>query len=630
MINEEIEKPTSAQTDASGSDHNGAQAAIDSDHRLESSAVTDDHLLGSTQADEQHLLPPPPPSQEQEIVDRPPQPGNLRLIAVIAVLVIIGLLLLGIVPRMLKQNQVDSAAQQQAGNSSAVQYILPYKTPPFQDVVLPGTVQAVQQTAINARAQGYVKQLFVDIGAQVVKGQLLATIETPDLDQQTAQGQAQLSGSVAGLAQARAGLVSQQGNLAQAEANLSRADASLAQARQALAQSEAQLAQARQSAAQQEANLDQAQANLDLATVTNQRYQNLVKQGAIDQETADQQYANYRTTLANVQALKAALAASVANTASFQAGVGSALANVKAYQDGVVASQAAVATARANVDSSRAIVTASQANVTSNQANLERLQVLQGFNRVTAPFSGVITARNVDEGALIGASGNAGSGSSVGSASAGTSTSATPASGGSIGNSSTVTAPSNSSSSSSSASASSSGSLFSEAQLNLMKVYVNIPQVYASEVAPGIHAKVTPPTSTGKQFDGVVARTAGALDPSSRTLVTEIRIPNANAALRPGMFAEVSFHLPTGSSGMMVPDTAIVFNTQNTQVIVVTPDNKLHFQEITVSRDFGRASEVIAGLRGEEHLVATPTDSMREGQAVRATAAPPNSVPGQS
>ncbi len=623
------------------------QRLLDNGH---GSTVPSDHLLTpGTQVDEQHLLPAPkanvdgngngetmsrtnhgpgkadaPPANPQQKPDPDkPKPGNLWLIAGIAILVLLLLLLIGVVQRLHSRSNVKKAQTSQTNGQQSVQVVSPSKAPAFQDAIIPGDIQAVQQTSINAQASGYVQKVLVDIGDKVKAGEVLAIIETPDLNQQVAQARAQLVASQAQLAQSRAGVVGQQGNLAQAEANLARSESSVAQAREQVAQAQAQLAQSRESAAQQRSNLTQAKANRDLALVTNKRYQNLVREGAVDQETADQQAATYQTSQANVDALQAALNASISNILSFQAGVNAAVANVKAFQGGVAASQAAVATAIANVSAARSVVASSIANVTSNQANLKRLIVLQGYNRVTAPFTGVITARNIDNGALIGSSGAeaSGSGDSSGSAGAGVGSSGSAASGGStLGSSSNASSSSNSSlassSSSSGTSAGASGSLFSEAQLGILHIYVNVGESYSAQVHPGTVAKISVASIPGRVFQGTVARTADALDPSSRTLVTEVRLLNPSGILKPGMFSEVAFHLKS-APGLLVPDTTVITNTDNTQVIVVTPDHKLHFQPVTVARDYGNVSLITSGLKGNEQLVATPTDAMLEGQKVQ-------------
>ena len=258
---------------------------------------------------------------------------------------------------------------------------------------------------MNARASGYLKQWYADIGDHVQQGQLLAVIETPETDQDVSQAKAQLAGVQAAQSQAEANLTGQVGNLEQARANLARSKASLAQAAEAVAQQQAQVAQAQQALAQQGAQLTQAQASRDLAKVTAQRYQNLVAQGATDQQSADQATVNSRTSEANVAALESAVGASQANVKAFQAAVRAGRANVGAFQEGVRASQAAVATAAANVTSSRAALAAAGANIQASEANVRRAVSLQSYQRVTAPFSGIITARNVDNGALITAGG---------------------------------------------------------------------------------------------------------------------------------------------------------------------------------------------------------------------------------
>ena len=272
-----------------------------------------------------------------------------RLAAIIAV--IFGIIfLIAVLPRLGRNKQVkaDAKSQTQADATPTVNTVPVQQPPAFDDLTLPGNIQAVQQTAIVARASGYVKRYYADIGDRVKAGQLLATIATPDLDQQVTQARAQVSQAQAAVTQAQANLNQQQANVAQGTANLSRAQAQYEQSRTDLARARAALAQAQEAAAQQNAQLAQAQANLNLARVTAQRYRNLLAEGAIDQQTTDQAVASEQTNTANVSALASALRASEANVSAYRDAVGSSLANVSAYLAGIQAGRAAVGAAQAN------------------------------------------------------------------------------------------------------------------------------------------------------------------------------------------------------------------------------------------------------------------------------------------
>ena len=535
----------------------------------------------------------------------------LVLLVLFAVLLVVGLL-----PRLHRQPQLKAAAQEQKDTTPTV-IVVSVQQPPAADVLtLPGNIQAIQQTSVTARASGYIKRWLVDIGDHVRQGQTLATIDTPDLDQQVIQARAQVSASQAALSQARAGLSNQRANLVQAYANLSRSDATLQQARTQLAQSQAALAQAQQASAQQRAQLAQAQANLDLARVTAQRYQNLLAEGAIDQQTTDQTVSSYRTNLANVQALQSAVRASQANVVAFRDAIGSSRANVAAYVEGVRSSKAQVTAAAANVNSAQANVSASADNVRSTQANLARLAVLQGYQKVTAPFEGVITARNVDNGALISSAGSVSGtdSSTVGSGAAGSTSQGNAAGGSATGSGSS---PGNGTGGTAST------SLFSIAQTGRMRIYISVPQVYAAVIQPGQTAQILVRELPGKPFLGKIARTAGALDAATRTLVTEVDVANPQGLLRPGMFGQVRVRVPHPNGELLIPDAALVTNAGGTQAVVVGQGNTLHYQPITVGRDFGQVIEVLSGLRPGEKVVGNPSDNLHEGQSVHAQAAPP-------
>ncbi len=543
---------------------------------------------------------------------KPEAKGRIWKIALVLLIVFGLLFLIGILPRLHNQPKVNAYAKSQKDSVPVVNAVAAEAPPPSDALVLPGNIEAIQQTAITARASGYLKQTFVDIGDRVHKGQLLATIQTPDVDQSVAQARAQLSQAQAAQSQAGANLNQQQANLVQNEADLSRSQATYQQSKTDLARANAALAQAQEAVAQQNAQLRQAQANLNLARVTAQRYQNLLASGAIDQQTTDQAVASFQTNQANVASLEAAGRAGLANVTAFRDAVLSSQANVKAYADGIRASQAAVGAAAANVRSYRAAVTAAQANVRAAQANVARNAALQGFNQVTAPFDGIITARNVDSGALITTAGgpSAGDSSSVGSGAAGT-TSQGNAAGGSGSNSSAPGATSSSSSS----------SLFSEAQVSTLRFYVSIPQTYLSIVSVGQPVQVTVSEMPGQIYRGTIARTAGALDSSSRTLVAEVQLSNKSGALRPGMFAQATIRVPHPGGAVLIPGPALLTNADNTQVLLVGRNNKLHFQNITVGRDFGKVLEVTQGLSVGQKVVASPSDSLTEGETVKV--APP-------
>jgi RND family efflux transporter MFP subunit len=254
--------------------------------------------------------------------------------------------------------------------------------------------------------------------------------------------------------------------------------------------------------------------------------------------------------------------------------------------EGAVAKQAvdqSVATFR----TAQAAVAAAEATVESSRANVRRLVELTSFQRVVAPFSGTVIQRNVDEGALI----------TAGSPVNNTAVAPTTVSGAASG-------------------------LFEIAQVDTLRVFVNVPQAYAANVKVGLPVQVTVRGQQAEAVKATVSRTASALDPGSRTLLTQIDIPNASHRMLPGMFVYVDFEIGPSGTRWRIPVTALVFDAQGTRVVLVREGNKLHYQPVVVGRDFGPVIDVQAGLEGHETIVRQPTVSLQEGQTVNPVAAP--------
>src|SRR6266581_3593616 len=383
-------------------------------------------------------------------------------IVLLGLLVMGGLLALGIVPR-LRQNTMLSARQHEveAGRVS-VTVVRPERAPAATAFVLPGNIQALEETALYARVNGYLHERFVDIGARVRAGQVLAVIETPELEQELAQARA-------ALAQAEVGVTQTQAKRDQAHATHQQARASLEQARAILA-----------------------------------------------------------------------------------------------------AAQATVASTRASVSVAEADVAAAHTNVAAQQANVQRLTALRSFQQLTAPFDGIITARTVDRGALI----TAGSGS--------------------------ASAP-----------------LFRMARAERLRIYVRVPQTWVRTLTPGGQAQVLVPEFPARTFLGHVVSTAGALDQASRTLLTEIQIPNDDGSLLPGMFANVQFAITRAEPPLWLPATALILGAGGIQIAVVRDDQTVHFQTVEVGHDLGQKVEIVAGLTGTELVIVDGGDGLREGLRVR-------------
>lgn len=380
----------------------------------------------------------------REVPEPPPPrhgPGTTAIVAavaLVAVVVFAAALYSGLRHRQAARQQWAAAIQDSA--RTPVSVIHPQPGAPQLSVTFPANLQGFIETPIYARTNGYIKRWLVDIGAHVKAGQLLAEIETPELDQQL---------------------------------------------RQAMA------AQA------------QAQANLDLARITATRYQDLLK------------------------------------------------------YDGV---------SKQEVDQANGTLAADEANLKAAMATVDQLKELQSFEKVTAPFAGTITSRNIDIGSLI---------------SSGTNT-----------------------------------LLFRLSQTSTLRVYANVPEAYSPDIAAGVSADVDIPALAGEKFPGTVVRTAGAIDPTTRTLLTEVRVPNPKGVLVPGQFGEVTFHLRSTRPTVVIPANTLLFRSQGSQVALVQDGGKVHLQNIELGRDFGNSLEVISGLRPEDSVISNPPDSITEGAQV--------------
>jgi len=380
----------------------------------------------------------------------------------------------GVVPRLRNSRELAAAAEQVRTTPPNV-YVVRPEPASVADLTLAATTQAIQDSIIYARISGYLVRRHVDIGDRVTAGQLLAEVDSPEVDEQLRQARAELQ--------------------------------------------------------QSEKALDLQRANLDLARATMARYEAADAEGAVAKQAVDQSVATFRTA------------------------------------------QAAVA--------------AAEANVQSFTANVQRLLELTSFQRVVAPFAGTVIQRNVDVGALITA------GSPVNN------TAVAP---------STVTGAAN--------------GLFEVAQIETLRVFVNVPQAYAPNVKVGLPVRVTVRGQLMQPVKATVTRTASALDPGSRTLLTQVDIPNPSHRMLPGMFVYVDFEIGPSGTHWRIPSTALIFDAQGTRVILVGAGNKLHFQQVVVGRDLGTAIDVQSGLEGNETIVKQPTVSLQEGQIVNPIAAP--------
>jgi len=286
---------------------------------------------------------------------------------------------------------------------------------------------------------------------------------------------------------------------------------------QQVQQAQASLSQVQAALSRAEHQLTQSSSNLQLAKVTVDRWRTLADRGVVSKQEFDQRNADF---------------------AAQQAGVESAQADVRAAQD----------------------------NIRASQANLDRLRNLQSYEKVTAPFSGVITARNLDVGALISTTGS------------------TP--------------------------------LFRMAQIEVLRIIIEVPETDAPSIKTGQPALVTVQELPGMKFEGKVTRTANSLDANTRTLMTEVQVLNRKAVLMPNMFAQVRFTGVQTTPVVLVPGDAVVVRSNGTLVAKLAEGNRIHFQAIEVGRDHGKELEVVSGLQGGDRVVLNPTDEVREGIAV--------------
>ncbi len=303
-----------------------------------------------------------------------------------------------------------------------------------------------------------------------------------------------------------------------AEIDAPELDQQVRQAQSAVTQSEAALEQAR-------ANLEQGKTNEQLARVTAQRWANLSAKGAVSKQENDQYQAQYQAQAANVQALEKAIAAA-------------------------------------------------QSNVESARANLSRLKEMQAFEQVRAPFDGVVTARNIDVGALI----NAGNGG--------------PAQ-----------------------------ELFHLASTARLRVYVNVPQVYSRSAVPGMTADLTLAEFPGRHFAGKLVRTAESIDAATRTLLTEVDVDNPTGTLLPGAYAQVHLKLAAAAPSLILPVNALLFRSEGLRVGVVRNGKEADLVPVTLGNDYGTEVEVVSGISETDDVIVNPPDSLVSGAPVRVAAA---------
>jgi len=365
-----------------------------------------------------------------------------RLAALIILLVAAAVLISGIISRTRTRANLRTETAQMAVPTVSV--VIPKRAAPSEEIVLPANVQPFITSPIYSRTNGYLKKWYFDIGAHVKKGQLMAVIETPEVDQQLAQSRS---------------------------------------------------------------NLATAQANLTLAEITAQRYSGLLNSDAVSKQEADNAISTYN---------------------------------------------------------------ANKAIVAADQANVRQLEALQSFEKIYAPFDGIVTARNTDIGDLI--------------------------------NSGSTGGPKT--------------DLFHISQSDKLRVYVNVPEEYSATITPGLTADLTLQEFPGRRFQGTLIRTANAINLTTRTLLVEIAVDNPTGTLLSGSYAEVHLKVPEHHLSYIIPVNTLIFRSEGLHVGVVK-NGKMVLTAVTAGHDFGSTIEIVAGLNADDQVIVNPPDSIMSGQPVQ-------------
>ena len=430
-------------------DGHSSQTGGDGQHQLSDQAQRDQEV---TKMQEHSRHQPPTIQRPPEVEPAPPRKALVIVGIMLAVLLIAGFITL--LSHVTQERALAKETERAAVPTVAVVHPLAEK--PDEDLILPGSLLAYEESPIYARTNGYLVAWFKDIGSRVNKGELLAKIDTPEVDQELSQAKA---------------------------------------------------------------TREQVAAQMDLAKISADRWQNLRKSDSVSAQEADQYWSQYKQ---------------------------------------------------------------SQANLAAADANVRRLEQLEGFKNVYAPFAGVLTRRNVDPGALI----NAGAGAAG-------------------------------------------RELFDLARVDPLRVYTSVPQAYMTFIKVGSKTPVTLQEFPGQKFYGTVARTAESIDPATRTLLTEVDVPNKDGKLFPGAFGEVHFAVGAGVNKVTVPVNAMLFRSQGAQVAVIGSDSKVELRPINIGRDYGSTLEVLGGISTSDQIVINPADSLENGQNVNISQPAPNPPQGQ-
>jgi len=421
----------------------------------------EDHALGAQAQRDEEIEQIQQHARHQRVgIQKPPElpPAPPRKALMIVGLFVALLLIAGGMTLCGRANHGRALAKETERETvPTVAVVYPQSEKPDEELILPGSLQAYEESPIYARTSGYLVRWYKDIGSKVTKGELLAKIDTPEVDQELNQMRA-----------------------------------------------------ARQ----------QTLAQMELAKISADRWENLRKTDSVSAQETDQYWSGYKQ---------------------------------------------------------------SQANVAAADANVHRLEQLEGFKDVYAPFTGVLTRRNVDPGALI----NAGAGVAG-------------------------------------------RELFDIARVDPLRVFTSVPQAYAPSIKVGAPTVVTLQEFPGQKFIGKVARTAEAIDPATRTLLTEVDVPNKDGRLLPGSFGEVHFAVGTNVNKVTIPVNAMLFRAEGPRVAVVGPNSKVELRPINIGRDYGATLEVLGGISPKDQVVINPADSLEDGQQVNLAQSAQNQKPDQA
>ena len=532
--------------------------------------------------------------------------GSFRSIT-IGVGVLAMILAIGIIPRIGKAQKLHADVETTKSEVPTVTVVRLKGGSASSSFSLPCNIQAAEQTTLNPRTSGYLKSLLVDIGSVVRRGQVLASIESPEVDQQFSQSQAEFAKTQAGLAVASADVDKQQAAIAGSQADVGRVESALMQAKADVVHLQAKELQSRASVRVAHAKVIEAQRRLDgsrsdlvranaglsIAKKTLDRWRQLEKAQAVSGQEVDEKESDYETRAAQVESAKAAVSSAEAIVQESQeaelaarSDVQSATAEVESGKEKVHASEAALNSSKSGVratmagySASKSTVNAARATVDSALANSRRVEALKSFENIVAPFSGVITARNVDIGDLV----NPSSGSSVAS---------------------------------DQSNAVSKSGLFGLARTDVLRARINVPEMYVGEIHEGQIAKLTTQEYPTRVFTGSVWHISGALDSLSRTLLVDVRISNENALLKPGMSGQIQITLAKHKQGLRIPAIALIVNDKGSRVQVVDQTGAVHYVTVTLGRDFGDEVEILDGLAGNESIVTNPDETLVEGSRV--------------